>query len=122
MKTVRKAIVVCMAGLLAVCISGPVQGQVPGGPAPKWIQPPDMTPMGLDVKATGPNVVADDFEGSNRGPITNIQIWGSWLGDYLPNETDATAVSFRLKIYGDIPDPNPNDPVDWSTPGETVLW
>ena len=111
-----------MAGLLVFCISGPIQGQVAGGPPPKWVQPPDMTPMGLDVKATAPIILADDFQCTQTSPITNIQIWGSWLGDYLPNGNDPTDISFRLKIHGDIPNPYPDNPQYWSTPAEPILW
>jgi len=121
MKIVQQVMVVCALGLFVFCASGPAQGQVPAGPPPKWVQPPDMTPMGLDVKATEPVILADDFLCTNRGFITNIQVWGSWLGDYLPSG-NAAAVAFRLQIYGDIPDPDPQYPLDWSMPAETVLW
>ena len=117
MKIVQQAMVVCALGLFVFCASGPAQGQA-AGPLPKWVQPPDMTPMGLDVKATAPVILADDFLCTNRGPITNIQVWGSWLGDYLPSG-NAAAVAFRLKIYGDIP---AGALQDWSMPAGTVLW
>ena len=81
MKTAQQVIIVCVAGLLVVCVSGPIRGQVAEGPPAKWVQLPDMTPMGLDVKATQPNIVADDFLCTKTGAITNIQVWGSWLGD-----------------------------------------
>ena len=122
MKTARQVIVVCMTGLLVASIAGPIQGQTPGGSPYKWIQRPDETSLGLDVKATMPIILADDFWCTSTGPITNIQVWGSWLGDYLPYEDDPTAVSFRLQIYGDIPDPQPGNLETWSMPAETVLW
>jgi len=55
----------------------------PGGPF-KWVQYPDLSDMGMDVKATGPYVLADDFECTQTGPLTQIHIWGSWYHDFLP--------------------------------------
>ncbi|NIA07857.1 MAG: PEP-CTERM sorting domain-containing protein [Actinobacteria bacterium] len=120
MKATQQAIVICMAGLLVVYASGPIQGQTAGGNPDKWIQPPDLTSLGLDVNATNGSLLADDFNCTSTGPITNIKVWGSWLGDYLPYSGDA-AMSFRLQIYGDIP-ADPNNPQTWSTPAATVLW
>jgi len=57
----------------------------PADPA-KWVQLPDLSPTGIDVYATNPKVLADDFLCTQTGLITDIHIWGSWLGDYLPTE------------------------------------
>ena len=122
MKIAQKVISICIAGLLLLCASATVQAQQAPGPAPKWLQPPDLTPMGLDVSAMAPIILADDFLCTSTGPITNIQIWGSWLGDYLPNGNDPTDISFRLKIHPDIPNPYPDNPQYWSTPAEPILW
>ena len=45
-----------------------------------WPQLPD--PNGLDVMATEPFVLADDFECAETGYIKDIHFWGSWFGGY----------------------------------------
>jgi PEP-CTERM motif len=81
-----------------------------GDPA-KWVQPPDLSPQGLDVLATQPKILADDFLCTQTGPITDIHIWGSWLND------QTRIAGFHLSIHGDIP-AGPNGP---SMPG-AELW
>lgn len=83
-----------------------------GGPMYKWEQPPDLTPEGVDVNATSPFILADDFFCSQDGPITTIRIWGSWRFD---QEAPAT---FVLSIHDDIP---AGQAAPWSMPGNT-LW
>ena len=72
---------------------------------------------GIDVDATWQDhfLLADDYLCTQPGPITEITIWGSWLGDYYGD--DPTAVSFTLSIHDDIP----QGPGGWSIPGEP-LW
>ena len=91
----------------------------------KWVQLPDLYPTGLDVHATNPKTLADDFLCTQTGHITGIHIWGSWLGDYLPGSIPGTAgnpgaVSFHLSIHGDIPDLDGGGP-GYSMPS-TLLW
>jgi hypothetical protein len=93
----------------------------PGDPN-KWVQRPDLTTLGMDVLATHPIVLADDFLCRKTGLITDIHIWGSWLNDILPQnaagQPDPTQVKFRLSIHSDIP----KDPTGaYSRPGE-LLW
>jgi len=86
----------------------------------KWIQMPDVQ-NGMNVNATwqasqtgGPNypymkVLADDFQCTQTGPITDVHIWGSWLNDVVdPN------VVFKLSFHKDIPGgaTNPSQPGD----------
>ena len=89
-------------------------------PEPKWLQSPDLTDHGIDVHATFPYILADDFLCTETGPLTEIHIWASWLSDILPLQ-DPTAVSFTLSIHEDIPVGDPRNPYPWSIPGET-LW
>ena len=98
--------------------------------------------MGIDVNAyadLGADglkmlILADDFECTSTGPITDVHIWGSWRHDILPLRFDPTAeaifvpdpsmVSFRLSIHSDIPavfDPFTGIVVEHSRPGE-LLW
>lgn len=92
----------------------------------KWVQPPDLSPLGLDINATfNPSpanqlafpgrIVADDFLCALTGPITDIHIWGSWLMDRLP----VAPVPFHLSIHSDIPAGVGGIP--WSRPGPE-LW
>ncbi|HDY65722.1 MAG TPA: PEP-CTERM sorting domain-containing protein [Phycisphaerae bacterium] len=99
----------------------------PGDPA-KWVQLPDLTPEGVDVNATATTaVLADDFECTSTGLITDIHIWGSWLNDILPPSADGTGpdpgfVAFRLIINSDIPAViGPGGVEEHSTPG-VLLW
>lgn len=84
----------------------------------KWDQPPDLSEFGIDVDATDPYVLADDFLCTEPGRISEIRVWGSWLYDYLPL-ADPNAVTFFLSIHADIPaDENPEG---YSIPGD-ILW
>ncbi len=78
----------------------------------KWVQYPDLL-NGLDVLATQPAILADDFLCTNAGPITNIQVWGSWLKDAVD-----TNVQFTLAIWSDVPPPAAGG---FSHPGR-LLW
>jgi hypothetical protein len=91
----------------------------------KWLQEPDLFDMGMDVDATydiggyyPPMILADDFLCDITGPLTRIEIWGSWYHDILPMEGPG-AVTFTLSIHKDIP--AEQSPTGYSMPGE-VLW
>ena len=86
----------------------------PSMPA-KYVQMPDLSPSGLDVMATTPKVLADDFPCYQTGLITDIHIWCSWRQD-LAMTSDA--VAFQLSIHDNIP-AGPNQP--YSKPGN-LLW
>lgn len=110
-------------------------GLAPDGPAPdgevedhkiwieeglvfKWLQAPNLTETGIDVHATTPFILADDYSCTETGRIAEIWVWGSWQDDYLP-AGDPTAVDFTLSFHVDIPaDVNPDR---YSIPGE-ILW
>jgi len=96
-------------------------------PGRKWLQPPDLSPTGIDVDATVdlepggdllPQILADDFPCTTTGPVTDIHIWGSWYNDYLPGE-DPRNVMFTLSIHADIPVSQSS--TGYSMPGE-LLW
>jgi hypothetical protein len=75
------------------------------GTAAKWTQPPDLTQTGMDVNDTvgqPPFLLADDFQCTNNGPLTQITVWGSWREDLLPANNPAN-VQFTLSIHQDIP-------------------
>ena len=86
-------------------------------------QLPDLQ-NGMNVLATRSLTIADDFLCTETGYITDIHIWGSWLGDLFPvdpasGNSGPGEIAFRLAIKKDIPaDESPND---FSIPGE-LLW
>ena len=87
----------------------------------KWEQPPDLDISGMDVNASwlfgeSPYVLADDFNCTRPGPLTEIHVWGSWYLDYMPLG-DPMNVTFTLSIHEDIP----IGPDGYSIPGE-LLW
>jgi hypothetical protein len=89
---------------------------VPNPPPPptnKWWQLPDLQ-TGLDVHASFPKIVADDFPCKEAGTITNIQIWASWQDNVTPNPNTV----FVLSIWSDIPATTANP---HSRPG-SLLW
>ena len=92
--------------------------------APKWVQLPDVTTNGLDIRASSGVVLADDFLCTESSLITDIHIWGSWLNDQLPlnaqQNPDPANVTFTLSIHADVP-PTPGG-ADYSMPGEIPLW
>jgi hypothetical protein len=85
----------------------------------KWIQRPDLSEMGIDINVTEPFILADDFQCTGPGRITEIGIWASWLNDYLPFGFDPRAVTFTLSFHSDIPDSL--NPDGYSIPGNP-LW
>ena len=98
--------------------------------ANKWRQLPDLDPTGMDVSAYYSSegdsfVLADDYQCTTPGPITEIHVWGSWLGDTLPSG-GADDVSFTLSIHEDVPaaGEDPSQPGNllwlWDSPDFTV--
>lgn len=81
----------------------------------KWLQLPDLSVRGIDVRDTLPLVLADDFLCTQRGLITDIIVWGSWRHDILP--PDPTQVRFTLSFHEDIP----ATPETYSRPG-VIRW
>ena len=67
-------------------INGPPSPDCDPSVRPKWVELPDTSTNGLDVLATAPNIVGDDFLCRTRGPISGITIWGSWLNDLVDTE------------------------------------
>lgn len=78
-----------------------------------YVQPPRAT-NGYDVFDDGPWVLGDDFVSTNTGPITNIDLWGSWVND----QVETNSLVFTLAIYNDVPTGGTNL---FSHPGQ-LLW
>ena len=89
----------------------------------KLVQPPDLEFTGIDVHATSqpagepPYILADDFPCTTTGPLTRIEIWGSWRYDQLPVPNDPGQVVFTLSIHADSP-AGPG----YSMPGDVLWW
>jgi hypothetical protein len=90
----------------------------------KWQQQPDQGRTGLAVDATADTprtwsaqILADDFECTLSGPVTQIQLWGSYMLDQVPSKDPANP-EFTLSIRADVPAPGHTG---ISMPGK-VLW
>lgn len=95
-----------------------------GGTVFKWEQAPDLDLTGLDVNASSdgasaPYILADDFQCTVSGPLTDFHIYGSWRFDEIPGSPDN--VTFFLSIHEDWPVGHPQNPNNYSIPGD-VLW
>ncbi len=107
--------------LVLLLLSGTVWAHWNEGDPYKWLQRPDLTQTGVDIcvdntGSLGPRIIGDDFECRVTEPITDVHLWGSWKNDIKGNITQ-----IKVSFYSDIPDPNPQDPQDYSMPG-TLLW
>jgi hypothetical protein len=92
--------------------------------AMKCEQEPDMARTGMDVDATtddpktwSAEILADDYECTLTGPVTQIAIWGSYYADVLPG-SDHSNVQFVLSIRENVPASSTSG---YSMPGK-ILW
>lgn len=111
----KRILTIC--GIVLVAVVANVYASWDVGSSAKWVQLPDLNPTGVDVQASYPKILADDFLCNSPGPITGIHIWGSWLRDEIPERPDN--VGFILRIYSDVP-AGPGG-ANYSHPGE-ILW
>ena len=116
----HRSLLFLACGLLLVA-APPAFGDWDSTMPAKWVQMPDLQETGMDVNASMTPEdynLADDFEGIQTGPITNIHVWGSWLNDQMP-ENDPNMVRFIMTIHADIP--AAQNPDGYSIPG-APLW
>ncbi len=81
-------------------------------------QLPDLE--GWDVFALDPKTLADDWQCSETGWVTDIHFWGSWKdldGDPSTDDYYTPMPWFRLSIHRNIP---ASADTPWSRPGEQV--
>ncbi len=84
----------------------------------KWIQLPDLTPNGMDIKVDDGLILADDFECTATNPITDIHFWGSWLSDQK-----GEIINIHLSIHSDDPvGPGGSDPENEYSKPDILLW
>jgi hypothetical protein len=78
----------------------------------KYIQPPDQSTLGTDIRVDSSDgvyrLLADDFYCTRIGPVTKIFLWNSWLGDERTGPAPGNVEELRLAIYSD--DPVGDDP------------
>nr|QNO54133.1 hypothetical protein KOBOILMI_00001 [Methanosarcinales archaeon ANME-1 ERB7] len=67
-------------------------------PNTKWIQLPDLTPNGIDIKVDDMRILADDFECTAPSLLTDVHFWGSWKDD-----RKGKIENIRLSIHSDDP-------------------
>lgn len=78
-----------------------------------WPQLPD--PLGWDVYATVPKVLADDWHCTETGPVEDIHLWGSWREDNV-----GKIEVIHVSIHDNIP-AGPDGIDNYSQPGK-LLW
>jgi len=108
----RSLTTLAAVGLAVVVLAPPAWGDWQPGMGHKMHYPqlPDLLD-GMNVLATYPIMLADDFRCGASGPITDVHIWGSWLDDHVqPLHVD-------LYLFDDIP----VGPGGYSIPGD-LLW
>jgi hypothetical protein len=68
------------------------------------------------VNEEGTAGMADDFLCTENGYITDIHVWGGWYEDEVCDDA-----SFAIGIFSNIAEDDPENPEDYSMPGE-LLW
>ncbi|MHC4575602.1 MAG: DUF7901 domain-containing protein, partial [Planctomycetota bacterium] len=87
-------------------------------PRIKWIQRPDTSPNGIDIKVDEQRWLADDFECKSYGPITDVHLWGSWKYDQVGEITRV-----HLSIHSDDPvGPGGTDPNNTYSKPDRLQW
>ncbi|RZN35678.1 MAG: hypothetical protein EF813_08410 [Methanosarcinales archaeon] len=67
-------------------------------PNTKWVQLPDLTQNGIDIKVDELHNIADDFECTSQSLLTDVHFWGSWKDD-----RKGRIENIRLSIHSDDP-------------------
>ena len=116
----------CFAALWIAVFGGPVgttvaQAQQPGENV-KWIQQPDLSPAGIDIRVDSGDdrlrVLADDFRCTEPSFLTDVHFWGSWLED-----KKGEIEKIRLSIFTDDPvGPGGSDPANNFSKPDKLLW
>ncbi|HIE31699.1 MAG TPA: tandem-95 repeat protein [Methanosarcinales archaeon] len=111
-------------------------GLTPRGPAPdgevedyevwiqaqphntKWVQLPDLTPNGIDIRVDEMRTIADDFECISPSLLTDVHFWGSWKYD-----EKGEIRNIRLSIHSDDPaGAGGSDPYNRFSKPDKLLW
>lgn len=110
----RRGVAVSLATLiLAITAAVPAAADWDPGDPSKMHFPQLPDPNGWDILFVGPaNEVADDWQCTETGPVSDLHFWYSVQGDGTSTISSVTAT-----IYSD----NPSPPAPFSTPAMT-LW
>ena len=115
-----------VTGIPGLSYDGPAQdGEVEDyevdieeNPHIKWIQLPDTTPNGIDIKVDNMRWIADDFECTSFGLITDVHLWGSWKKD-----RKGEIKRIHLSIHSDDPaGEDGSDPDNKYSKPDELLW
>ncbi|MBN1996848.1 PKD domain-containing protein, partial [candidate division KSB1 bacterium] len=87
-------------------------------PNSKWVQLPDLTANGIDIKLDEMRHLADDFECRKPSLLTDIHFWGSWR-----NDKKGRIASLTVSIYSDDPPGDGgSDPTNNYSMPDKLLW
>ncbi len=115
MMTARKTIFTFAVVSLIVFVTGTAQADWFPGDDHKMHFPQLPDPFGWDVNATFPQVLADDWQCSETGPVSDVHLWGSWEFDQGAPDL---ITNIHLSIHSNLPAPAGGG---ISKPGE-LLW
>ena len=133
--TTKKSFITVMVSFAATAVLWVVlaattaRADWPNTNATKYYQPPDLTPASYNVLAaqppagsgTGlPLILADDFPCTLTGPITDIHIWASWLGDTAT--ANIPDMPITLGFWSDVPASNNVDGQTVPSHPGILLW
>ncbi|MEA3325439.1 MAG: GEVED domain-containing protein, partial [Euryarchaeota archaeon] len=87
-------------------------------PNAKWVQMPDLTPNGIDIRVDNRNILADDFRCTSPSLLTDVHFWGSWKKDFK-----GEIANIRLSIHSDDPvGVGGTDPYNKFSKPDELLW
>lgn len=111
-----KIITFALLALATVPAPGQTLPCIETNSSPKFVAPPNVD-GGLDVKDSRNGIVlADDFQCTSTGKVTDIHIWGSWLSDQ-----HGIITNFWIGIYSDVSATTNGTIITPSHPGN-LLW
>ena len=88
----------------------------------KWLQRPDLSRAGIDIRVDGLRTIADDFLCTETAHITDVHLWGSKWKDAPEGEPPVIKV-VHLSIHSDDPvGPGGSDPENRYSKPDELLW
>lgn len=117
MTGIQKTMLLACVMMFLTAPAGVVLADWDEGEPFKWLQRPDLTPLGIDICVDdtgygGRRMIGDDFQCTESGYIRGIHLWGSWHNDDVGEIAGIT-----LRIWSD----NPEGPQGHSEPLQE-LW
>ena len=108
----RRALNITVVGVAMLAFAGAAWADWDPGDGDKMHYPQLPDPFGWDVQGTAPAVLADDWQCTQTGPVSDVHIWGSWEGDVTVPLGEINSI--RLSIHDNLP---ADASVPWSRPG-----